>query len=45
MPEVWFVQGMNVMDLSQFNCDPATACPLIEFELEIEDGFDLEIED
>ncbi len=45
MPEVWFVQGMNVMDLSLFNCDPDIACPLIEFELEIEDGFDLEIED
>ncbi len=39
------VPGTTVMDLSRFNCDPPTACPLIEFELEIEDGFELEIED
>ena len=42
-PAVWFLQGDGtVMDLSQF--DFPTTSQLIDFELEIEDGFDLEIE-
>lgn len=42
-PDVWFRQGDGtVMDLSQF--DFPTTGELIDFELEIEDGFDLEIE-
>ena len=42
-PDVWFRQGDGtVMDLSQL--DFPTTGELIEFELEIEDGFDLEIE-
>lgn len=42
-PDLWFLQGDGtVMDLSQF--DFPTTGLLIDFELEIEDGFDLEIE-
>lgn len=42
-PEVWFVQSDgSVMNLAEF--DFATTGRLIEFELEIEEGFELEIE-
>ena len=42
-PQMWFVRADGtVWDLSEF--DFATTQELIEFELEIEDGFDLEIE-
>lgn len=43
-PQLWFkLADGTVMDLSLNNCTP-TACPLIEFELEIDDGFELEVE-
>lgn len=42
-PEVWFVQADgSVMNLAEF--DFATTGQLIDFELEIEEGFDLEID-
>ena len=42
-PDRWFLRGGGtVMDLSQF--DFPTTGQLIDFELEIEDGFDIEIE-
>ncbi len=44
VPEVWFKRGDGtVWDLSQF--DFQTTGELIEFELEMEDGFELEIDD
>ncbi len=42
-PDRWFIQADgSVLDLSAF--DFTTTGQIVEFELEIEDGFDLEIE-
>ncbi len=42
-PDLWFLNGADVTDLSQF--DFANSGAVVEFELEMENGFEVDIDD